>query len=128
MGAGLLLVFFLGKYLLRFFTKDEAVIAAGASYLRIDAFVLYAYVILFSHMGILQGLKKPLFPVIIGLFRQIAAPVGVFLLLTRIFDLGLSGIWWGILIVTWSAALITFFYARQVLAKVSGIHEAEKNN
>lgn len=123
MGAGLLLVFFFGRFILKFFTKDAAVLDAGTAYLRIDAFVLYAYVILFSHVGILQGLKRPMFPVIIGIYRQIAAPIGIFLLLTRVFGIGLSGIWWGILIVTWSAAIISFFYARGVLIKVSGIHE-----
>jgi Na+-driven multidrug efflux pump len=42
----------------------------------------------------------------------------VFYLLTEILAFGLLGIWWGIFLVTWSAAIITFFYARRVMHRV----------
>jgi Na+-driven multidrug efflux pump len=103
--------------LLSFFSDDPEVIAPGALYLRIDALTLYAYILLFVHVSMLQGLKRPKFAIGIGLFRQILVPVPLFWLLSGPVGLGLSGVFWGILIVTWSAALIAFFFGRRFLKK-----------
>ena len=43
----------------------------------------------------------------IGIYRQLVAPVIVFHTLAFTIGWGLWGIWWGICFVTWSAALIT---------------------
>lgn len=118
MAAGGVLVFFLAPYLMDLFTDDPAVLASGKLYLRIDALVLYAYVVLFVHVSALQGMKKPLFALIIGAYRQIAAPVLIFYLLSVVAGMGAKGIWWGICIITWSAAIIAFFYARQKMKQV----------
>lgn len=118
MAVGGVLVFFLAPYLMDLFTDDPAVLASGKLYLRIDALVLYAYVVLFVHVSALQGMKKPLFALIIGIYRQIAAPIAVFYLLSIAAGMGVKGIWWGICIITWSAALIAFFYARQKMKQV----------
>jgi Na+-driven multidrug efflux pump len=118
MTFGTIAVFVLAEYLLRFFTDDLDVIPIGATYLRIDALVLYSYVILFVHVALLQGIKRPMYAIWIGLYRQIVAPVVVFYMLIHIFGVGLLGIWWGIFAVTWSAALFTIFYARRVMRSV----------
>jgi Na+-driven multidrug efflux pump len=102
------------------FTQERRVVEMGAVYLRIDAPVFYAYVILSVCVAALQGMKRPLYAVVIGLWRQIAAPVLVFWLLTETLGLGLLGIWWGIFGITWSAALFTLFYARRILKRVAG--------
>jgi Na+-driven multidrug efflux pump len=125
MGVGAVLVFFLAPYLMNIFTDDPEVISVGKLYLRIDALVLYAYVVLFIHISALQGMKKPLFAVIIGIYRQVVAPVSVFYLLAITAGMGARGIWWGICIVTWSAALIAFFYARSKMNKAIIISEHE---
>jgi Na+-driven multidrug efflux pump len=103
-----------------FFTEDPSVIRMGATYLRIDALVFYAYVVLFAHVAALQGMKRPMVAVWIGLYRQIVAPFVLFWALIRVFDAGLQGIWWGIFGVTWSAALFTLFYARRFIGRESG--------
>lgn len=118
MTAGTLLVFSLARPLMRFFTEDREVIDIGTTYLMIDALVLYAYVILFVNVAALQGVKRPMFAVWIGLGRQIVAPVILFYLLTHVFDWGLLGVWWGIFIITWSAALFSLLYARRVLNRL----------
>jgi putative MATE family efflux protein len=118
MTFGTIAVFVLAEYLLRFFTDDLDVIPIGATYLRIDALVLYSYVILFVHVALLQGIKRPMYAIWIGIYRQIVAPVVVFYMLIHIFGVGLLGIWWGIFAVTWSAALFTIFYARRVIRRV----------
>jgi putative MATE family efflux protein len=113
MVAGSAFVFFGAEFLMGLFTDDPAVIGVGAPYLRLAAFIEYAYVILFVNTSLLQGLKKPAFALWIGLYRQIIAPFAVFWLATRVLDFGLWGIWWGIFAITWSAALVAVFWARR---------------
>ncbi|QTA87174.1 Multi antimicrobial extrusion protein, MatE family [Desulfonema magnum] len=120
MVTGSVIVFVFATQFMSLFTNDDTVIRIGATYLRIDALVLYAYVVLFINVAALQGIKKPMFAVYIGLYRQIIAPIAVFYFLTQVLDFGLTGIWWGIFLVTWSAAVITFFYTRRLLKKVTG--------
>ncbi len=118
MGLGTMGVFLLAEHLMGLFTNDGRVVEIGATYLRIAAFVFYAYVILYVNVAALQGVKRPMYAIWIGLYRQIIAPIIVFYFLTQILDFGLMAIWWGIFSVTWSAALITLFYARRLLRKV----------
>jgi Na+-driven multidrug efflux pump len=118
--AGGVLVFALSGPLMRLFTHDELVIRTGAQYLKIDALVLYAYVILFVNVAALQGVKKPNYAIWIGVYRQLAAPVVVFWLLSRVLGLGVVGIWWGIFVVTWSAALFMMFYTPRLLRRFLG--------
>jgi len=117
MTIGTMAVFIFARLLMGLFTDDGCVIQFGAQYLRIAAFVLNAYVILYINVAALQGLKKPMFAVWIGLYRQIAAPIVLFYLLVNILSFGLVSIYWGIFSITWSAALITIYYAHRHLAR-----------
>ena len=67
-------VWLLAPDLLRIFTADPAVASVGARYLRIEALVFCAYIILYISVSALQGLQRPLYPLGIGLYRQLAAP------------------------------------------------------
>ncbi len=122
-GAAALLIG--GTFFVAFFSEDRSVLGIGATYLRIDALALYAYVILFVNVGAQQGMKKPMFGLWVGLYRQIVAPFLVFSILTRILNIGLLGIWWGIFAITWSAAVLSIFYTRRLLRRVS--EKAKKN-
>jgi Na+-driven multidrug efflux pump len=104
------------RELMGFFTSDRAVIDTGVGFLAVEAYVLPAYVLLYISISAMQGIKMPMFGLIIGLYRQIAGPVFVFHLFTTIMGLGLIGIWWGIFGVTWSAALIVVLYVGRTLA------------
>ena len=120
MAGGGVVVFFVAERLMKFFTADTAVVACGVSYLRIAAFVFGAYVILYVSVFALQGLKRPLFAVLIGSFRQVIAPVPIFFLMADHLGLGINGIWWGIATVTWCAAILSLGYVRLVLRKLPG--------
>lgn len=119
MSLGTICVFFFSEYLMAFFSDDAHVVEIGSVYLKIDALVLYAYVILFVNIAALQGIKRPMFAIWMGIFRQIIAPIILFYILTRILDFRLMGIWWGIFTITWSSAIFTIFYSRTILKRVS---------
>jgi putative MATE family efflux protein len=112
------IVFIFARYLMGFFTDDTVVIDIGTTYMRIDCFVFNAYVILFTNIAALQGVKRPMFAVWIGLFRQLVAPLVVFYFLINILEVGLLGLWWGFFSITWSAALFSIFYTRVILRDV----------
>jgi putative MATE family efflux protein len=104
--------------LMRFFTADPAVVEVGIRFLRIEAFVFPAYVLLYICTSAMQGIKQPVFALWIGLYRQIAGPALVFHLLTTVLGWGIMGIWWGIFAVTWSAAAIVVLYVSWILRKM----------
>ncbi|MFW5796610.1 MAG: hypothetical protein ACOCV0_05355, partial [Alkalispirochaeta sp.] len=53
----------------------------------------------------------------IGLYRQLAAPFLVFPLLAYGLGMEENGVFWGLVVVNWSAAIVLFFYARRILAR-----------
>ncbi|MCP4290641.1 MAG: MATE family efflux transporter [bacterium] len=117
-GVGGLVLFFGGEFLMGLFTPDVHVQAVGARYLRFAAFLEFSYVVLFLNTSILQGLKKPAFSLWIGVYRQLVMPIGFFWLATRVFGLALDGIWWGIFLITWSAAIVAAYYARRKVTQL----------
>jgi Na+-driven multidrug efflux pump len=61
-----------------------------------------------------------------GIYRQLVAPPLIFFLFAEVFGWGLNGIWWGIFTVTWSAAIVAFFWSRAALGKAERIDAALK--
>lgn len=116
-GAGIIL-FFAGGAMMAWFTQDAVVIRIGAEYLRVASITLCSYVILFQTVFMLQGLKKPIYGLWVGLYRQLVAPCLVFWLLAFELDWKLRGIWWGIFLVTWSAALFMLWFGRWKLQRI----------
>jgi putative MATE family efflux protein len=116
---GTALIFFGARLLMDAFTDDLEVIAIGTHYLRIAAFIEYAYVLLFLNTAVLQGLKKPMFSLWIGCYRQLAAPFLVFGVASQAFGWGVDGVWWGVFGITWSAAAFSVFYARRQVNRLA---------
>ncbi|ACH40940.1 MatE-like domain efflux pump [Citrifermentans bemidjiense Bem] len=119
MGAGTVVVYLAARPLMGLFSNDPKVVEIGVGYLRIEAFVFVAYVILYTCVAVLQGLKRPGFALMVGLMRQIVFPLPVFYLLAVFLGFGLAGIWWGILLVTWGAACVTVLYVLRLAAGMS---------
>ncbi len=115
MTLGSAAVFFGSGKLMGLFTRDPKVVSIGTGYLKIAAFVFGAYVILYINSFALQGIKRPQISLAIGVFRQFLAPVPLFWLLAIHLGWGLKGVWWGILFVNWSAALISVVFIRAIL-------------
>jgi putative MATE family efflux protein len=112
---GMLVVLLLAAPLMSFFSDDQEVISIGATFLRISAITYWAYMISFISVSALQGLKRPLYAIWIGLYRQVVGPITFFWLLATFLGFGLLGIWWGIFIITWTAAIITLLYTRWII-------------
>ncbi len=106
-------VFLFAEPLMDFFTSDQTVVAIGTEYLRIAVFFFFAYIFLNISVSTLQGMKKPYYAIFVGAYRQFLLPYPLFLLLAICLDMGTMGIWWGIFIANWSAAIFTFFYTRR---------------
>ena len=116
--GGAFLLFF-PEFLLRLFTNSQEIIEVGPTLLRVEAVLLAAYTIIFLGTSILQGIKKPMFGMILSVYRLIVAPVIFFWVFSEILGYGLNGIWAGIFLTTASGALITWFYLNRTLKKLS---------
>ena len=116
--AGGVALYWSAGWMMQRFTDDTEVTRIGAEYLRIASITLCSYVILFQTVFMLQGLKRPMIALWIGLYRQILAPCIVFYLLAFVLDWKLDGIWWGIFGVTWSAALFTLALGNRILNQI----------
>jgi len=118
MTIGAIVVFSFAKPLMGFFSTDPVVILIGATYLGIAAFIFQAYIILYVSVSSLQGMKKPLYAIWVGLYRQIAAPLVIFFGLVHLMGLGIVSVFWGIFGITWSAALFTLWYAKRTIENI----------
>ncbi|MBT3407200.1 MATE family efflux transporter [Candidatus Woesearchaeota archaeon] len=119
MTIGTILLILFSENLLSIFTNDETVIRIGVEYLKFAAFLTWAYALLHSCVSALQGLKKPMFALWLGIYRQIVGPLLLFPFLAITLSLGLYGIWWGIFIITWSGAIFTYIYLISYLKRIS---------
>jgi putative MATE family efflux protein len=119
MGVGGALLLLTAAPLMRFFTPDAEVIETGTTYLRVAALTLGSYVILYQTVFMLQGLKRPMYGLWIGLYRQVLAPAIVFPLLAFALGMGLNGIWWGIAFVNWSGAIVVWRCGQSILDRMT---------
>jgi len=115
---GVIAVGLMANHLIAAFTADMKVIEIGAEYLHIAILFFFAYVFLNISVSTLQGMKKPLYAIFVGVYRQFLMPLPLFLLLAVYFGWGPKGIWWGIFMANWSAAIFTFFYTRRKIRNV----------
>lgn len=104
--------------LISIFNNDPKVIEAGVVYLHIDLLAEPTYVLLGILISILQGIKKPKFSVLIGLYRQIVIPFILIYGLSILLNWGIRGVWWSVFLSNWSATIITFIYCKRVLDKI----------
>jgi putative MATE family efflux protein len=114
-GIAFLLIF--GEYCLSLFTSDTEVIKAGMSYLYAAAASLYAYMLVFINISLLQGIKKPALLIYLGLFRQLIIPVAIFGTFS-LYQLTLNFYWWGLVGIIWSSALFILWYAKGKLEAI----------
>lgn len=116
--AGTVIAQLFAHELLAFFNHDPEVIRAGSRFLLVESLVFPAYVLLYTCVALMQGIKQPFFALWIGLYRQIAAPMFVFQFLAGTLGMGIMGIWWGIFATTWSAAIVVVVYVNRAVTRL----------
>jgi len=107
-------LWFGGAWAISLFTDDAAVIATGASYLRVDAILFPIYMMLFSINSLLQALQRPIWTLWISIYRQgfgVALGIWVFISLLG-FDV--LGVWLGIAAAVTSGWIIALLVANHV--------------
>lgn len=102
------------------FTDDADVIRIGASYLRVDGFILPVYVLLFGINSLLQAFKQPLWTVWIGLYRQGFGIAFFGAIFVHLFGLGVWGVWFGIAISVISGFGLSLWIAARVSRQLIG--------
>lgn len=112
---GVIGVAIFSESLMEIFTTDPNVILIGKEYLKVATLFFFAYIFLNISVSTLQGIKKPMYAIFVGTYRQFLLPLPLFMLLAVYLDWGTKGIWWGIFFANWSAAIFTFFYTRRKL-------------
>lgn len=115
---GMVLLLIGAEQCMQFFTDDITVIEQGALYLRVEAFILFSFVVIFVHLAMLQGIGKPGFIFYISIFRQIVAPILLLSLIVYL-DLEVVWIWISIAFIVTFSALVTWRYSVDKLAEVS---------
>ncbi|MDP1784225.1 MAG: MATE family efflux transporter [Sulfuricurvum sp.] len=115
---GMLLLLVGAEQFMELFSDDSKVIEAGALYLRVEAFILFSFVVIFVHLAMLQGIEKPSFIFYISIFRQIIAPI-LLLSLVSYLALGMLWVWLSIALIVTFSALATWRYSYQKLEEVS---------
>ncbi len=113
--AGTVFLFLLAEQLMRLFTDSTDIIAFGGDYLLIAAFMTWAYGILFVVDSALRGLKRPIFPLVIGVLRQVVLPWPLFWIMTVLLSFSIVSIWWSIFAVVWTSAVVSWWYLWRVM-------------
>lgn len=127
MTSAMVIIYPTASFLVRVFNQDPAVVAAGTAYLRIEYICFNTYILMNISIALLQGLKRPGIAVYVGLYRQILMPLILFYTLGTIVGMGVLGVWWGIVIINWSAAIFTVLYTLRKLREVKEEPNNEKS-
>lgn len=117
--AGALLWLFGGR-VLALFSDDPEVIRVGVIYLRIDALILPAYVMLFSINGLLQALRRPMATVWISLYRQGFGIAFFVWLFVGVWGFDEHGVWFGVACAVISGLGLSLVIAMRVARREMG--------
>ncbi|MEP4195280.1 MAG: MATE family efflux transporter [Aliishimia sp.] len=108
------ILWFGGSAAMSLFTKDQAVIDAGMSYLRVDSFLFVIYMMLFSINSLLQALKRPIWTLWISIYRQGFGVLFFVWLLVGVYEMDVWGVWLGIGIAVSTGWIIAMVIASRV--------------
>ncbi|MFP4359964.1 MAG: MATE family efflux transporter [Alphaproteobacteria bacterium] len=124
MGTGTVLLFTFREPLIALFSRDPAVIDAGARYLAVAALIQCASV--FNMMGgaTLQGIGQPIWSFVVTVGRSLIAPAALLALGQLVFGWGLDAIFWTLFAINWTAALVLVLVVRWRLRTTCGLELA----
>lgn len=109
-----------GVAMVRVFTDDPAAVASGAAYLRMAALMMPAYAVMFAINSVFQGVKRPIWSALIGVYRQLFALAVYPALFIAYTDWGLAAVWAGLFAAVWSGFLLAAFLTFRVAGRAIG--------
>ena len=115
---GIIFLTILGRLIISLFDSNPIVVDFGVSYLVIEIWIFYAYIILFVCISTLQAIKRPKMILYIGIYRQIFAKLIIAYLIVKYFELDFIYLWFGILFMIYSAAIFAYFYTNNLLKEI----------
>lgn len=112
MGVGMVLVWLFHNTLGALFAAGNAeVLEMSNLYLLYSSAALMAYALVLICGGVLQGMKKPITPLLINIMRLILGPLVAFGIATLAFDTPNIHVGWvGVIIVSWACGLYSLYY------------------
>ena len=113
-------LYFAAPLLMRSFTPDPDVIAIGVSYLRVDGFILPIYMMLFAINSFLQALKRPMWTLLIGIYRQAFGVAFFSYIFVHIWGFGVVGVWYGIATSVLSGLILSLIVAHHASIPLIG--------
>ena len=90
--------------------SSEETLSVSSKVLSISAFLLTAYALIFINSGTLQGMKRPLFAMLINSVRLVFGPAIVFIFVSRFAPGNLLFFWLGYGAVAWGCGLFAMWY------------------
>lgn len=107
MTLGAALVFLARSPLLAAFSDDPLVRELGSSYLAIAVLAFPAYAVVVLGAGVLQGLRRPIPALLVGIGRHVVAPPLVLWTLDVGLGMGFAGLAVGVPLISWAGAVAT---------------------
>ena len=117
LSIGLLVIWPFAPFLVGIFNSDPNVIAEGSLYLRIEGLALFSYSFIGIGTATLQAIKKPYYALVIGVLRQLS-PLFVFFFLGEVLQLGIQGVWWGIVIINYTTVIFVWWVVSSLLNRM----------
>lgn len=121
--VGIPIMAFLSPLMITFFSQKAEIIQVGVTYLRIDSLVFLGYVSLFISIATLQAIKQPLFPVMMGLLRQLLLPLIINYFLIIKYGLGIQWLFGSIAVIVAISTFIALYYTRVQLKDLPNKHK-----
>jgi putative MATE family efflux protein len=112
-------MYFLSPLMMRLFTDNETIKSIGVTYLRIDTLAFYAYVVLFQSVAVLQAMRKPMFPMYLGIARQLVIPAVINYVLIVLWGYPVESMFYTIVIVVILSAVVAYFYTKREIRRLS---------
>ncbi|HEY7885502.1 MAG TPA: MATE family efflux transporter, partial [Cellvibrionaceae bacterium] len=112
------IMYFLSPLMMGLFTDTDAIKNTGVTYLRIDALAFYGYVVLFQSVAVLQAMRKPMFPMYLGIARQLVIPAIINYVLIVLWDYPMVSMFYTIVTVVMISAVIAHFYTRREIGRL----------
>jgi len=102
------------------FTEDPDVVRLGGDYLNVDGFILPLYLLLFAMNSLMQALRRPIWTVWIGIYRQGIGIAMFSALYVFVLDMGTWGVWFGIATSVLTGLLLALFITARVASREIG--------